>query len=74
MYNIGVIFLSKNVTTIGCTKNVNVRTKFVRQHQEEGKIMIKFVRSQDNTSDITTKNVNYDIYEKYSGKLVIRKL
>ena len=55
--NNAAIFMSKNVTTTSRTKHVDVRTKFVRELQQSGVISIKFVRSEDNISDILAKNL-----------------
>ena len=41
--NVGAIWLSSNRTTSERTKHVHIRTAFVKEYQEEGKILIKFV-------------------------------
>ena len=50
------VWLSNNRTTSEKTKHVHIRTAFVKEHQEEGKILIKFVKSGENNADINTKN------------------
>ena len=54
--NVGAIWLSNNRTTSERTKLVHIRTAFVKEYQEEGKILIKFVKSEENDADINTQN------------------
>ena len=54
--NVGAIWLSNNRTTSDRTKHIDIRTYFVKEYQEDGKIIIKFVKSEDNEADIFTKN------------------
>ncbi len=71
--NVGAIFLSENVTTSNNTKHVDIRSKFVWEYRENGTIKIIFVRSENNDSDIMTKNLVGTLYAKHSQKLVTRK-
>ena len=71
--NVGTIFMSQNVTTSSRTKHIDTRTKFVREFQEDGVIKAVFVCSENNISDIMTKNVSSDLHRKHGGKLVVRK-
>ena len=48
----------------------NIRTSFVKEYQEDGKIIIKFVKSEDNEADIFTKNTSSIIFQKHQEKLV----
>ena len=43
--NVGAIWLSNNKTR---TKYVHIRTAFVKEYQEEGKILIKLKKSEEN--------------------------
>ena len=54
--NIGAIRLSNNRNTGDRTKHIDIRTLFVKEYQEDGKIIIKFVKSEDNEADIFPKN------------------
>ena len=54
--NVGAIWLSNNRTTSDRTKHIDIRTSFVKEYQEDGKIIIKFVKSEENEADIFTKN------------------
>jgi hypothetical protein len=54
--NTGAIFLVKNQQVGARTKHIDVRYHFLREHFEQKHFKIKFVRSEDNESDILTKN------------------
>ena len=68
--NVGVIWLSNNRTTSDRTKHIDIRTSFVKEYQEDGKIIIKFVKSDDNEADIFTKNTTNVILHNHQKKLV----
>jgi hypothetical protein len=63
--NIGAMFMVQNASSGVRTRHVDTRYHFVRENLEEGIIEIKFVRSEENQSDIFTKNVNQEIYQKH---------
>jgi hypothetical protein len=41
--NIGAIWMSQNVNTLSCTKHVDIPTKYVNEHCEDGVLKIIFV-------------------------------
>ena len=51
----------------GC---LTIRTSFVKEYQEDGKIIIKFVKSEDNEADIFAKNTTNVIFHNHQKKLV----
>ena len=51
-------------------QNTDIRTAFVKEYQEDGKILIKFVKSEDNEADIFTKNTSSIIFQRHQEKLV----
>ena len=53
--NVAAIWLSNKRTTSDRTKHIDIRTSFVKEYREDGKITIKFVKSEDNEDDIFTK-------------------
>ena len=71
--NMGAVFMSKNVTTTTRTKHVDIRTKFVREYVQDGVIMIVFVRTEDNDSDIMTKNLGSLLHDRHAKKLITNK-
>ena len=68
--NVGAIWLSNNRTTSDRTKSIDIRTSFVKEYQEDGKIIIKFVKSEENEADIFTKNTTNVIFSNHQEKLV----
>ena len=68
--NVGTKWLSNNQTTSERTKHVQIRTAFVKEYQEEGRILIKFVKSEENDADINTKNTANVTFQKHQKKIV----
>ena len=68
--NVGAIWLSNNRTTSDRTKHIDIRTAFVKELQEDGKIIIQFVKSEENEADIFTKNTTNVIYNNHQKNLV----
>ena len=60
---LGAIFLTKNQQVSQRTKHIDIRQHFLRNLVEEKRLDIRFVRSEDNSSDITTKNTPQDLHE-----------
>ena len=71
--NVGAIWLSNNRRTSERTKHVQKRTAFVKEYQEEGKILIKFVKSEENDADINTKNTQITTLKTHQAKIVWEK-
>ena len=71
--NVGAIWLSKNRSTSERTKHVHIRTTFVKEYQEEGKILINFVKSEENDADINTKNTPNTRFKTHQAKMVWEK-
>ena len=67
--NVGAIWLSNNRTTSDRTIHIDIRTSFVKEYQEDGKIIIKFVKSDENDADIFTKNTTNVIFSNHQKKL-----
>jgi len=71
--NIGAIFLAENQNSSDHTKHVDIRYHFIWQYIKDGKIMIEFVHSSENDSDIFTKNVTSETFSRHSEKLTWTK-
>ena len=69
--NVGTIFMSNNVTTAGQMQHI--RTMFVREHVEDRTEKNVFVRSEDNDSDMMTKNVSSSLQPRQSSKVIWTK-
>ena len=68
--NVGAIWLSNNRTTSDRTKHIDIRNSFVTEYQEDGKIIIEFVKSEDNDADIFTKNTTNVSFQNLQKMLV----
>ena len=71
--NVTAIWLSNNRTTSERTKHVHIRTAFVKEYQEEGKILIKFVKSEENDADINTKEHTKHYIQNTISKTILGK-
>jgi hypothetical protein len=68
--NIGTMFMAQNSSSGVRTRHVDTRYHFVRENLEDGIIKIEFIKSVENQSDIFTKNVNQEIYERHFEKFL----
>jgi hypothetical protein len=68
--NIGAIFMSENALTSFRTWHVDTRYHFVREFIEDDFIKIEFFHSAGNDSNVFTKNVNQELYEKHTKKFL----
>jgi hypothetical protein len=71
--NMGAIYMSENSTPSSRTRHADIRQKFTADLQDKGLIKVDFVRSEDNTSDILTKNVSVDLFNYHTKHIVIEK-
>jgi hypothetical protein len=67
--NIGAIFLLKNQQVPQRTKHIDRRQHFLRNLVEDKLLEVRFARSKNNSSDITTKNTPQDLYAKHTTML-----
>ena len=68
--NVGALFMSQNSSTGVRSRHVDTRYHFIRENVEDGIVRVEFVKSSDNDSDIFTKNVNQEMYEKHAMKFL----
>ena len=71
--NVGAIFMAENVTATPKSKHIDTRAKFVTQFIADGFLKVIFVKTNDNTSDIFTKNVSSKIHEKHMYDYIWKK-
>jgi hypothetical protein len=71
--NVGAMFMAENATATVRTKHVDARYHFVREYVESGFLKIVFVNSKENKSDMFTKNVSSELYDKHKGTYIIRR-
>ena len=68
--NIGAIHMSQNQMSSSRTQHMDTRCHYVNDLQDNGVIKVRFVRSEDNASDIATKNVTGEIFKKHEDRVV----
>ena len=71
--NMGAVYMSENQASSQRTRHMDTRHKYIVSLQEQGLIKVEFVRSEENTSDICTKNVTVDLYEKHITSILTNK-
>jgi hypothetical protein len=68
--NVGAMFMTQNSSSGVRTRHVNTRYHYVRENLDDGIIKIEFIKSFENQSDIFTKNVTQEIYERHVKKFL----
>ena len=71
--NVGAIWLSNNRATSDRTKHIDIRSSFVKEYQEDEKIIIKCVKSEENEADNFTKNTTNVIFHNHQKKFIWNK-
>ena len=63
--NKGAVDLINGWSTAGGTKHIDVRLMYLRELKEKGTIRIEWTPTEDNESDIFTKNVDIATFERH---------
>ena len=71
--NVGAIYMSQNQVSSSRTRHMDTRYHYVNDIQDDGVIKVKFVRSEDNVSDIATKNVSSEIMRRHEPTMLADK-
>ena len=64
--NTGAIFLSKNQQVGSRTKHIDVRYHFIREKTEDGYVVVVYVQTCENPSDLLSKNVTQKVHESHA--------
>jgi hypothetical protein len=70
MDNTGAIYLANNQTLCQRTKHIDIIVHHVRNLISDGIIKTKFIRPDDTTANIFTKNTSETLFVKHSDKLI----
>jgi hypothetical protein len=54
----------------GRTRHIKVRYFFLRELKTEGIAKVKWIKSNNNPSDLFTKNLNIEMFEEHSRKFI----
>ena len=68
--NTGAIFLVTNQQVGARTKHIDVRHHFIRGQIKMKTLKVKFIRSEDNPSDIMTKNTPAGIFARHAESIL----
>jgi hypothetical protein len=66
--NTGCIFLIQNQSVSGRTKHIEVRWHYLRQLYQKRELTVTYVQSEENESDMMTKNVVEKLHHKFAKK------
>jgi hypothetical protein len=72
--NLGAIYLAKNQQVSSRTKHIDIRHNFLRDLMQDKRIEVRFIRSENNSSDITTKNTSAPIHNLHTEMIKEGKL
>jgi sulfatase maturation enzyme AslB (radical SAM superfamily) len=68
--NVGAMFMAQYSSSGVRTRHVDTWYHFVRENLDDGIIKIEFIKSVENQSDIFTKSVTQEIYERHVEKIL----
>jgi ribonuclease HI len=68
--NIGCIFLANNKTSGERTKHIDMTYHFIREQIKNGLVEVKFVRSEENHTDLFTKNLGSEKFNYHSKSIM----
>ena len=63
--NKGAVDLFNNWSVAGRTRHIGARLNFMRELKEQGVLEVKWIASEDNNSDMFTKNLSAPQFEKH---------
>ena len=63
--NVGAIHMSQNQASSTRTRHMDTRWFCANDMQDQEMMVVKFVRSEDNASDVATKNVTAETMRKH---------
>jgi len=71
--NVRAIFIAENATATPKSKHIDTRAKYVTQLISDGFLKVLFVKTDENSSDIFTKNVSGEMLERHVNDYVYTK-
>ena len=72
--NTGCIYLIQNQAVGQRTKHIETRMHFIREMFDKKELAVNFVRSEENESDIMTKNLPEALHNKFAIRIRMGKL
>jgi hypothetical protein len=68
--NKGFVDFTQSWSTGGRMRHIDCRFYFLRELREEGIIHVNWIRSEENTADIITKNTDTTTFEKHTATII----
>ena len=68
--NIGAIEMLDMKSGKWRTKHVNTRYHWIKEFIDDELVLVKYIKSEENVSDICTKNLPPNLFKKHSSKLI----
>jgi hypothetical protein len=68
--NVGAMFIAQNSSSGVRTRHVDTRYHFVQENLDDRIMKIECIKSVENQSDIFTKNVTQEIYERHISRFL----
>jgi hypothetical protein len=65
--NEGAVDLSHNWSVSGRTRHDSIRQSFLRELNEEGIVEVYWIPTEENSSDLFTKNLSGPVFEKHTA-------
>jgi hypothetical protein len=65
--NKGAMDLSNNWSVGGRTRHVDTRQYFLRELKEEGVVIVEWIPTNDNSTDLFTKNLSGPAFNKHAA-------
>ena len=72
--NVGCIKMASNPITMNRSKHIDIKHHFIRNHVENGTIIVKHKPGIDMAADILTKGVSKDSFQKHRKELNVGEL
>jgi len=71
--NMRALFMAENVTSNQRAYHIDVRHRFFIDLMAEGSLDAMFTNSANNTSNVVSKNVSKEVYQRHTAKFLADK-
>ena len=68
--NVGEMFLGNNAVLSQQSKHISIRHHYIRQHIEDGKVKIVFIKSKLKSADVLTKNPSQELFIRHVNNIM----
>jgi hypothetical protein len=68
--NKGAVDLINSFSVGGCTRHINVKQCFLREHKEAKQLVVNWIPGSGNSADMFTKNLDGPLFKRYAEQLL----